>query len=162
MNWKNVALIILISTGVLFSQEKKQPPKPAKMTFVKLDKIIRNFSTTVQQGPNFWQFLDGDIQMMCIVDTTHDRMRVITPIIDTDELTEEHKEKIMAANFHSALDARYAANDGVLYSAFIHPLSPLREKELRAALKQVSVLARTFGTTYSSSELIFGGQTSDK
>ncbi len=38
----------------------------------------------------------------------------------------------------------------------------LQEMELRAGLKQVSILARTFGTTYTSGELIFGGQTSEK
>ena len=54
------------------------------------------------------------------------------------------------------LDAQYATNEGVLYSAFIHPLSPLTDGEARSAIDQVANLALTFGTTYQSGNLIFG------
>lgn len=66
--------------------------------------------------------------------------------------------RVLEANFHSALDARYATSDGVLYAAFIHPLSPLTEAEVRSAVAQVASLVRSFGTTYSSGELVYGGE----
>ena len=68
----------------------------------------------------------------------------------------------MAANFHTALDGRYATSEGVLYAAFIHPLSPLTEEELASALRQVAALARNFGTTYSSDALLYGGRREDQ
>ena len=63
---------------------------------------------------------------------------------------------MLEANFHSALDGRYAISNGMVYAAYIHPLSPLRPEEVRSALRQVAELGKTFGTTYSSGELLFG------
>lgn len=62
----------------------------------------------------------------------------------------------MEANFHSALDARYAVSDGVLYSAFIHPLASLTERDLISGIGQTRQLALTFGRKYSSGALHFG------
>ena len=45
----------------------------------------------------------------------------------------------------------------MLYAAFIHPLGPLTEAELVSAVRQVSSLASSFGTGYTSGELVFGG-----
>ena len=84
-------------------------------------------------------------------------MRLIATIAPVADLTAEHIARILEANFHTALDARYATSNGYLYAAFIHPLSPLTEGELGSAVAQVSNLARTFGTTYSSGELVYGG-----
>ena len=83
-------------------------------------------------------------------------MRLIATISPVSELTGEQVARILEANFHSALDARYATSRGYLYAAFIHPLSPLSDAELRSAVAQVANLARTFGTTYSSGELLYG------
>ena len=78
---------------------------------------------------------------------------------DTREskLTPEQVSRILEANFHTALDARYATSKGYLYAAFIHPLSLLTEREIRSAVVQVANLARAFGTTYSSGGLVYGG-----
>ena len=61
------------------------------------------------------------------------------------------------ANFHTALDARYAFNKGILYAAYIHPLSTLTKAQLESALEQTATLAATFGKEYSSGSLIFKG-----
>ncbi|MEM7595784.1 MAG: hypothetical protein AAF383_30500, partial [Cyanobacteria bacterium P01_A01_bin.83] len=63
--------------------------------------------------------------------------------------------KMMVANFHTALDARYAISNGVVVTTFIHPLSSLQERDLLSALNQVSSLAETFGTSYTSGEVLF-------
>ena len=61
----------------------------------------------------------------------------------------------MKANFHTALDARYAISDGILWAAFIHPLKELTTEQVKSAITQVYSCARTFGTHYSGGTLIF-------
>ena len=90
-----------------------------------------------------------------MADRRHSRMRIITPIVKVDDLTEEHKDRMLEANFHTALDARYSINEGFVYSTFIHPISSLTEAELTPAMKQVAWLVLTFGESYSSGELPF-------
>jgi hypothetical protein len=45
----------------------------------------------------------------------------------------------------------------MLWSAFIHPLSDLSDHQFIDGLAQTVNLAATFGTTYSSGALVFGG-----
>ena len=44
-----------------------------------------------------------------------------------------------------------------MWSAYIHPLSELTEHQFIDGLAQTVNLAATYGTTYSSGALIFGG-----
>jgi len=61
----------------------------------------------------------------------------------------------MEANFHTALDSKYAISNNILWSAFIHPLKELTERQLIDAVSQVYSAARTFGSSYSSGALSF-------
>jgi hypothetical protein len=92
-------------------------------------------------------------------DETADRMRIISAIKEIDELSGAQLIVALEANFHSALDARYAISDGLVYAAYIHPLSSLSETEFRSAIRQVETAQHTFGSTYSSGELFFPGDT---
>lgn len=94
---------------------------------------------------------------MVIANQEHNRMRVIAPAADADQVTPEVLRRMMEANFTSALDVRYAMFQGVVWAAFLHPLDSLTERELRSALSQVVTLVKTTGITYSSSGLKFGG-----
>ncbi len=58
-------------------------------------------------------------------------------------------------NFHSALDVRYAESDGVMWVAFIHPLKELSKEQVEDAIRQVFAANLTFGTTYTSTDLVF-------
>jgi hypothetical protein len=82
-------------------------------------------------------------------------MRLITPVRRISELSPEQVPRVLEANFHTTLDARYATSEDILYAAYIHPLSFLSEVELRSAVRQVSNLALSFGSTYSSGELVY-------
>ena len=82
-------------------------------------------------------------------------MRIISPIVEAHEVSDEKLRKCMEANFHSALDARYAIGDNVLWAAFIHPLRELETNQIVSAVSQVYSCAKTFGTTYSSGTLSF-------
>jgi hypothetical protein len=126
------------------------------MDLERLEAILREVSDNLEGEGGAWQFeLDG-VQFACLTDTTYDRIRVIAPIVDGDQMTREHLEAVLEANFHTALDARYATSDGVLYAAFLHPLASLSEEELRSAVGQVLNLVETYGTSYSGGTLAFG------
>ncbi len=72
-------------------------------------------------------------------------MRVIAPVVSLSNLTAEQKDLMLEANFHSAPDARYATSEGVVYAAFIHPLSAPQESEVRSGTQQVAAAARGHG-----------------
>ena len=84
-------------------------------------------------------------------------MRVIVPIVKVEDIEEGELLRLMQANFDSVLDARYSIANGVVWSAFIHPLSPLSDEEFISGLAKAITAAATFGATYSSGALIFGG-----
>ena len=127
------------------------------MTQQRMEAYLRKLAPGAEGVPSSLAFQVEGVQIECISDVTHDRMRLISVIAPVSKLTGEQVARILDANFHSALDARYATSGGYLYAAFIHPLGPLTERELRSAVYQVASLARSFGTTYSSGELVFGG-----
>lgn len=106
-----------------------------------------------REGP-VWMFEFREVVMVVVSDEPSDRMRIVAPIAPVAELPDPRILFIlMEANFHTALDARYATSDGVIYSTFIHPLSSLTDGDFRSALTQVSNLVRTFGTTFSGIEM---------
>lgn len=65
-------------------------------------------------------------------------------------------DRAMEANFHTALDARYATTHGQMWSVFIHPLASLDDDLFRSAIHQVAVAKMTFGDTYTSGVMQFG------
>jgi len=92
-----------------------------------------------------------------VVDPNANRMRILVPIASVEGLGEAELLRLMQANFDSALDARYAVANGRLWSTFIHPLEELQAEQLISGLAQTVTLAQTYGDTYSSGALVFGG-----
>ncbi len=128
------------------------------MTQEAMEKIVISRVEVITQKKGNVVFMYKKVKMALVSDVGHDRMRIIAPITEYPVLTSEIKDAVMESNFHSALDARYAVSKDVLYSAYIHPMSSLTKQELESALNQVSTLALTFGSTYSSGALIFNGK----
>ena len=128
----------------------------ADMTLERMDAIVRTVGERVQRKGGLWDLVVGGVRLTIVTDTHADRMRIVAAIVKEPEMSDEQRRKVMDANFHTALDARYATSHGVLFAAFIHPLSPLRSAELRSGILQVATLVKTFGSTYSSSGLMFG------
>jgi hypothetical protein len=95
--------------------------------------------------------------VLIVTDETADRMRAITPVAKSDEVSTEDMQRILQANFDTALDARYALAKDILWSAFIHPLTPLEKDQLISGLGQVVNLAQSYGTLYSGGALQYGG-----
>ena len=131
---------------------------PAGMNNEQLGKLIREVATEMlEDRTGFWKFeVDGAL-VYVLTDETHNRMRIMTPVAEIDSISGEQCQMLLAANFDRALDARYCLNDNVIWSAFLHPLRELLYSEFQDALSQVVTLSKNFGSSYSSSDLIFDG-----
>lgn len=138
------------------------PPLPRRgyplghVTAEELERVLRDAADEMEGEEGRWQLRLGEVALACMADVRFDRMRIIAPIAELEEVNEEIRDACLEANFHTALDARYATSDGVLYAAFIHPLTSLDAELVESALHQVASLVETFGTTFSSGSLVFG------
>ncbi len=151
---KRFAIVLLFFFGTLLNAQD--------MNNEKLRDIIYKNADTLRGILGNWQFLYKETPMLCVTDATNNRMRIISPIMESKDLDKDLLLDSMTANFHSALDVKYAISNGVLWSAYIHPLRELTEEQVENAISQVYYAARNFGTTFSSTELIFGGGSANK
>lgn len=122
-----------------------------------LHDIYTSVSDSIQGQAGGWKFFVKDVPIMSITDTNHNRMRIISPIADSNSLNEALIKAALVANFHTALDVKYAVSDGVLWSVFIHPLKELSEHQVKDAVSQVYYANINFGTTFNSTSLSFPG-----
>ncbi len=148
--------LFLVLTCTANAQEMVMP---SEMTQDRLQDLILEVGTNVIISGNIVRFTFDGAELLCVSDISADRMRIISPIIELAEVGSEQLLLALAANFHSALDARYAISDGIIYSAFIHPLTPLSDGEVISAIAQVARARNTFGNEYSSGALYFDGGT---
>jgi len=128
------------------------------MSNAQLEEIISTVGDSLSGDYGQWRFKVGDMWMICLTDAEYNRMRIITPIIAVNDMNEDEMEKCMKANFHTALDVKYCISDGILWSAFIHPLKELSDDQIVDAIKQVYSASSTFGTIYTSTRLVFPGK----
>jgi len=143
--------------AVFADQSAETPVLEPAMNNQRLAGIIQGLADEVAGRPGYWRFKLHEYPTTVITDERADRMRIIVPVAEVKNIDPEHLVRLMQANFDSALDARYSIAKGVLWSAFIHPLSELSEHQFIDGLAQTVNLAATYGTTYSSGALIFGG-----
>ncbi|WP_232459768.1 MULTISPECIES: hypothetical protein [unclassified Winogradskyella] len=128
------------------------------MTNKKLSELIYEITENVKGESGRWQFKIQEKVFIVLTDSTNNRMRIISPIADTISLEKNMLENALIANFHSALDVKYAISDGIIWSTFIHPLKELSEDQVKDAISQVYYANQNFGTTYASTSLIFPGR----
>jgi len=134
----------------------------AQMDNDKLEKIIYVMSDSVVGTNGVWEMQVKGMPMMCITDQTNNRMRIIAPVKEAKDVTEEEMKAAMEANFHTALDVRYAVSNDIMWVAYIHPLKELTKDQVINAFSQVYNATLTFGTLYTSTELSFGTQEKKK
>ena len=147
-----LSLLLLINTNILLAVELP------KMSPEGLYEAIQAYSESTKVENNVISFKYNQVNLYCVWDINADRMRIITPIAKASDLSAELLELALKANYHTVLDARYAIGDDVLYAAFIHPLSSITKNEIESAIRQVATSALTFGTSFSSGELVFPGE----
>ena len=123
-----------------------------------LEKIIKGMALSSIGKNGVVEFSYSNVKMYLISDIKHDRMRIISPVAEYEKLNRENLDAALESNFHKSLDARYAVSDGVLYAAYIHPLSELSEQQIKSAVQQVANLASSFGKEYTSGFLTYGGK----
>ncbi len=126
------------------------------MNGTRLGALIREIDANATLTDNTWRFIAADRVVAVVYDETADRMRIIIPITNTDKVKAEQHLRMLQANFDSALDARYAIAQDLIWGTFIHPLSPLTENEFLLGLGQTISVVETFGDTYTSGMFTFG------
>lgn len=154
--YKRLTLLILCCLSFASLAEEKA------MDNAQLDSLVKQLNPKAQGKPGYWQFMLEGREIYVITDESADRMRVMTPIAKADELGDGQLARLMQANFDSALDARYAIARGALWSTFIHPLATLQDAEFISAVAQTVTLAHSYGSSYSSGALTFGGGDSNQ
>lgn len=156
LSFNTFCFVFLIIFLTLPIANQAQSPNVG-MTNEKMEKIIKKEAVEVDGQLGNWQLLYGERLVLIITDEKNNRMRVFAPVIAETDLESGQLEKMLEANFHSALDAKYSLYENYVISVFTHPLKELTDDQFIDAMRQVVVLADTFGTSYSSTDLIFGG-----
>lgn len=123
----------------------------------RLDELIRHLDKNTEGKLGYWQFTIENVGVQVVTDENANRMRIVSPILKTENLDEKILYRLMQANFDTALDARYAIANGILWSTFIHPLRSLDDEAFLVALGQTVNAVITYGSTYSSGLLSFQG-----
>ncbi len=143
------ALIFALATPA-FAQD-------AAMTPERLVDIILALDPDAAINANGIELTIEDIPVLVVMAPNADRMRAMVPIASVEDVTPEEMNRMMQANFDTALDARYAVAQGRVWGIFIHPLGALERAEFLSGLAQTVNLARTYGTLYSGGAQVFGG-----
>ncbi|MEM7627062.1 MAG: type III secretion system chaperone [Planctomycetota bacterium] len=151
------SLLWLSTFCALFAAEPEPADGDDAMTPQRMVATVVEVGDNVQQEGNVVEFVFEGVPVLLVFDPHADRMRLVSPIAQVADLEEGVLVKAMQANFHSVLDARYAISNGIVWSVFIHPMSDLSDDLLRSAIRQVAVARVTFGKTYTSGEMVFGG-----
>ena len=119
--------------------------------------IVATIDEDMQFTGNGATFTIDETVVTLVFDINADRMRLFSQIGASDGLSGPQLRRLMQANFDTALDARYAIAQGQLWATFIHPLTSLAQDDFVSALAQTVTLVKTYGTTYSSGGMSFGG-----
>lgn len=127
------------------------------MTPDRIGELVKLVDPEAQDMGNGYIFKIQDRDLRLVYDERADRMRIITPIIPASGLPSELLNRMLQANFDAVLDARYAVGGGNVWSVFIHRLSSLNTEDLISGISQTAVAADTFGSTFTSGAVVFGG-----
>lgn len=119
--------------------------------------ILLAIDPDTQPAGNGLQLTIENVPVLVIMDPAADRMRAMVSIRALEGMSETDLQRVMQANFDTALDARYAVANGRLWGVFIHPLSPLERDQLISGLGQTVNLALTYGGLFTGGALSFGG-----
>lgn len=110
-----------------------------------------------ERQPNvMWTFYADSFPVLIQTQENVNRMRIVVFIGDASSLERDQIFTLLEANYHTALDARYAITDDQVVSAFIHPFRELTLTQFISGLYQTIHCAETYGTEFSGGALVFG------
>ncbi|MEO1638863.1 MAG: hypothetical protein AAFU41_06395 [Pseudomonadota bacterium] len=153
---RSLTLAALLSLPLpAFAQEG--PAAEPHMTLPRMGEIVLALDPEAELTGNGFAFTIDDIPVLIITDVFANRMRAMVPIRSAEGMTAEELQRVMQANFDTALDARYAIAQGRLWGTFIHPFRELERDQLISAIGQTVNVAKTYGTLYTGGATQFGG-----
>ncbi len=150
------SLFLILGTAAC-AESESITEAPLEMNTDLMEKIVSRLDEGYQRQENFIVFNYADLDVTIVTDENANRMRVMIPVAETDGITEAMLIRIMQANFDSALDARYAIGQGILWGTFIHPMASLSPEDFLSGIGQTINIVKTFGTSFSSGAMTFGG-----
>ena len=121
--------------------------------------ILKKESEKIEGEEGSWILYIGERLLLVLTDESNNRMRIFTPIAEQGGLSREEMEKMLEANFHSALDAKYGLYNGFVVSLFPHQLRELTEFQLVDAIPWCFVwrLLETTSRPFSTKTLMVSG-----
>lgn len=161
-----LALVLGTSATIAAAQEPDTTPdgtppvsagSAGAMTGEHLISLIKSVDDKASNQGNTWQFTFQEHPIILVYDEKADRMRMFTPIGPESALDAGLMRRMLQANFDSALDARYAVANKLIWGVFIHPLSPLNQDQFTSAIVQLLNVATSFGSSFTSGLFTFGG-----
>ncbi|MGK7652694.1 hypothetical protein ACSQ76_09855 [Roseovarius sp. B08] len=155
-------ILALVTLPLMAPAQNSETPAPdipaeAPMTLDRLDTILKSLDENARTDGRVWQMTIVDTPVLIITDPDNDRMRALSPVADLEDVQIDTLQRMMQANFDTALDARYAIAKDMVWSTYIHPLRPLEKDQLISGLGQVVNLVQTYGTLYTGGAMQFGG-----
>ena len=132
------------------------------MTTSAIGKLLDSYLTELEGEDGFWRGMREEVQIFVLSDDSHDRMRIMAPIGELKDLEAGVLQMLLEANYDRALDAKYALRGKEVWSVSVHPLATLAPDDFASFLDQVVRLVKNTGSTYASSDLVFGaGRSAD-
>lgn len=147
-----LALVALLYPALGHAQAAEPP-----MTILRMAEIVLALDEDAQVAGSGIEFTIDDVPVLIVADVGANRMRAMVPIRSATQMSAEELQRLMQANFDSALDARYAIAQGRLWGVFIHPLKELERDQLISGIAQTVNVAKTYGSLYSGGAAQFGG-----
>ncbi|MGH7731292.1 MAG: type III secretion system chaperone [Candidatus Eiseniibacteriota bacterium] len=126
------------------------------MTTSAIGKLLDSYLTELEGEDGFWRGVREEVQIFVLSDDSHDRMRIMAPIGELKELEANVLKTLLEANYDRALDAKYALRGKEVWSVSVHPLATLAPDDFASFLEQVVRLVKNTGSSYASSDLVFG------
>ena len=72
---------------------------PEGMTNPRLQLLIEQMGTIVEGRLGFWRFEFQGRELVAVADESHNRLRIMTPVISSEDLSLESLRTILTANF---------------------------------------------------------------
>lgn len=133
------------------------PASAAVMDGSALKTLVLGLDKDAKTKGSMIEFSIRERDLAIVYDDKANRMRIISPIAPASLASDEVLTRMMQANFDSVLDTRYALANDLIWATFMHPLGSLTEADCISAIAQTYTAAETFGTSYSSGAMVFGG-----
>ena len=145
------------NTTTQAQEAEAEAPEAQLMSADTLKSLIMSFDEDAVAEGNAVQFTLQERDLLMVYDEAADRMRVITPITNAALMDEALMERVLQANFDAVLDARYAVANDLVWAVYIHKLSTVTQDDFLSAIAQTVTAAETFGTSFTSGAMVFGG-----